>query len=242
MKKMIIAILLAAMPAMAFSAAGSMPLDSAPVDHSDKQSLQRGGKLFVDYCMSCHSAKFMRYSRMGKDLEIAPDTLASDYMITTDKPGDTMQVALTDVQAAKWFGTKIPDLSVISRSRGADWLYTYLRNFYADDSRPFGVNNRLFKDVAMPHVLEDLQGLKQAVYTTDEYGQKHIERLEPMTSGSVSNAQFDQKVGDLVNFLDYVGDPVKVERQRLGFKVLLFLVVFFGLAYALKREYWRDVH
>lgn len=242
MKMILIAILFAAMPGLVTAAAGSIPLDKAPVDHSDKESLRQGGKLFVDYCMGCHSAEYMRYSRLAEDLEIPPDTLMSDYMIVTDNPGDTMQVALSDEQAAMWFGTKIPDLSLVTRSRGSDWLYTYLRNFYADESRPFGVNNRLFRDVAMPHVLEDLQGLKQAVYTTDDHGQRQIERLEPMLPGALSEEQFDKQIGDLVNFLDYVGDPVKVERERLGFKVLIFLVLFFGLAYALKREYWRDIH
>lgn len=242
MKKLIIALLFTAMPGLATAAAGSMPLDSAPVDHNDKESLQRGGKTFVDYCMGCHSAKFMRYSRMAEDLGIAPDTLQSDYMITTDKPGDTMQVALSDQQAAQFFGTKVPDLSLVTRSRGSDWVYTYLRNFYVDESRPFGVNNRLFKDVAMPHVLAPLQGITEAKFTTDSHGQKHIEGIELVTPGTLSAEEYDQVVGDLVNFLDYVGDPVKLERQRLGFKVLVFLLIFFGLAYALKREYWRDVH
>ena len=145
-------------------------------------------------------------------------------------------------QAEAWFGTKIPDLSLVARSRGSDWLYTYLRTFYADPKRPLGVNNLLFKDVGMPHVLWELQGLKNPVVTTNEHGQEVIEQLEPGLPGQLSDAQYDQTVADLVNFLDYVGEPVKQKRERLGFWVLAFLVIFFGLSYALKKEYWRDVH
>ena len=241
MRKLILTLLIAAMPGLAAAAAGGIALDAAPIDTGDRESQRRGAQMYMDYCLGCHSLKFMRYSRMAEDLEIDEATLEK-LMVTADKPGETIRNAMPAGQAAEWFGIKVPDLSLVSRSRGSDWLYTYLRSFYLDDSRPLGVNNLLFKDVGMPHVLWELQGLKKAVYTTDENGQKHVERLEMVQPGKLSEAQYDQQVADLVNFLDYVGEPVKQKRMRLGFWVISFLVVFFFLSYALKKEYWRDIH
>jgi ubiquinol-cytochrome c reductase cytochrome c1 subunit len=241
MKKLIFAILVTALPGFAVAAGGGIKLDSAPIDTGDRESQARGAQTYVQYCLGCHSLKFQRYNRLGADLGLDDEALKA-LMVGTEKTGDTMLNAMPAKQAQKWFGTKIPDLSLVSRSRGTDWLYTYLRSFYADPSRPLGVNNLLFKDVGMPHVLWELQGLKQAVYKTNEHGQKVIERLEPGIAGTLSEAQYDQQVADLVNFLDYVGEPIKQKRERLGFWVLAFLVVFFGLSYALKKEYWRDIH
>ena len=241
MKKLILAILVTALPGFAVAAGGGVHLDSAPIDSGDRESQARGALTYVQYCLGCHSLKFMRYNRLAADLGLDDEQLKV-LMINTDKPGDTIVNAMPAKQAEQWFGTKIPDLSLVSRSRGTDWLYTYLRGFYADPSRPLGVNNLVFKDVGMPHVLWELQGLKQPVYTTNEHGQKALERLEPSLPGQLSEAQYDQQVADLVNFLDYVGEPIKQERQQLGFWVLAFLVIFFGLSYALKKEYWRDIH
>jgi len=241
MKKLILAIILVtALPGYTL-AAGGIALDTAPIDTGDRESQARGAQTYVAYCLGCHSLKFMRYSRLAEDLGL-DDAQLQALMVTSDKPGDTIQNVMPAKQAEQWFGTKIPDLSVVSRSRGSDWLYTYLRSFYADPTRPLGINNLLFKDVAMPHVLWEQQGLKQPVYTTNVHGQKVIEELEPGLPGRLSEAEYDQQVADLVNFLDYVGEPMKQERQQLGLWVLGFLVIFFGLSYALKKEYWRDIH
>ena len=241
MKKLILAIVVAALPGLALAAGAGIKLDAAPIDSGDRESQARGAQTYMQYCLGCHSLKYMRYNRMAADLGLGDEQLMA-LMITSDKPGDTILNAMPAAEAATWFGTKIPDLSLVSRSRGVDWLYTYLRGFYADPARPLGVNNLLFKDVGMPHVLWELQGLRNPVYKTDEHGQKIIERLEPGLQGQLSEAQYDQTVADLVNFLDYVGEPIKQERLQLGFWVLAFLVVFFGLGYALKKEYWRDIH
>lgn len=242
MKTLILTIILVlALPGSVLAAGGAIPLDAAPINTGDRESQARGAQTYVQYCLGCHSLKFMRYNRMAEDLGL-DDAQLKALMVTSDKPGDTILNAMPAKQAEAWFGTKVPDLSLVARSRGSDWLYTYLRSFYADPARPLGVNNLLFKDVGMPHVLWELQGLKRAVYKTDEHGQKQIERLEPAVPGQLSEAQYDQHVADLVNFLDYVGEPVKQDRMRLGFWVIAFLVVFFGLSYALKKEYWRDIH
>ena len=241
MKTLILALLVTALPGFAAAAGGGIPLDSAPIDTGDRESQARGAQTYMQYCLGCHSLKYMRYNRMAEDLGLDDEQLKA-LMITSDKPGDTILNAMPAKQAEAWFGTKIPDLSLVSRSRGSDWLYTYLRSFYADPKRPLGVNNLLFKDVGMPHVLWELQGLKNPVVTKNEHGQEVIERLDPGLPGQLSDAQYDQTVADLVNFLDYVGEPIKQKRERLGFWVLAFLVIFFGLSYALKKEYWRDVH
>lgn len=245
MKKLLATLSVALLfPVAAFGAVGGFPLERAHADHTDKESLRRGAKLFVDYCLSCHSAKYQRYSRMAADLDIDEKTLIDEYLVGVDKPGETMQVAMTDGHAQLWFNTKIPDLSLVARSRGEDWLYTYLRTFYIDESRPFGVNNAVFKAVAMPHVLWELQGWQRAVFKTDADGNptEEIEKLELVTPGSMSAEEYDAAMRDLVNFLGYVGEPVRVERQRLGAWVIAFLFVFFVFAYLLKREYWKDVH
>jgi len=244
MKKLFIALVVALFPVLAWTAGGGMPLDKAQIDPSDQKSLQRGARLFVDYCLSCHSAKFMRYNRMAADLGINEKTLVEEFMIGVDKPGDTMRVAMTEDLAKQWFGTKIPDLSLVSRSRGVDWLYTYLRSFYIDEKRPFGVNNALFKGVSMPHVLWELQGWQKAVFKVGADGKPtdQVEKLELIKQGSMAPVEFDLAMRDLVNFLSYVGEPIQSKRRSLGIWVIGFLVIFFILAYLLKKEYWRDIH
>ncbi|GAB4358004.1 MAG: cytochrome c1 [Gammaproteobacteria bacterium] len=244
MKRLLIALIVVLSPAATLAAGGGVHLDEAGIDTTDKESLRRGAKMFVDYCLGCHSAKFQRYSRMARDLEIEEEALLSDYMVGVEKPGETMQVAMTEKMAKSWFGTKIPDLSLVARSRGPDWLYTYLRSFYIDEKRPFGVNNALFRGVSMPHVLWELQGWQKAVFKAGPDGQltDQIERLELVKPGRLSAAEYDAAVRDLVNFLSYVGEPVQNKRRQLGMWVIAFLVVFFILAYLLKKEYWRDVH
>lgn len=217
MKKLILAFLLAAAPVLGMAAGGGVDLDDADIDLSDNESLQRGAKLFMNYCLSCHSAKYQRYNRMARDLGMTEEEVKANLMFITDKIGDTMEIAMDPNDAAEWFGTAPPDLSVITRARGVDWVYTYLRSFEPDDARPFGVNNKVFPDVGMPHVLWKLQ--------KDQTVEK-----------------FDSDMRDLTAFMAYVGEPIALERKRIGTYVLIFIAIFFVLSYLLKKEYWKDVH
>lgn len=230
--------------AMASGSGGA--LMQAKVDLSNRESLQRGARIFVNYCLSCHSAAYMRFNRVGQDLGIPEDVLKRDFMFGTDKPGDTMTVAMRDEDARDYFGTAIPDLSVIARARGADWLYTFFMTFYRDPTRPFGVNNVQFKDVAMPHVLWELQGLQRVVKEREtlEDGAtiERITHLELDTPGQQSPAEYATTVQDLVNFLVYLGEPVQLQRYTIGTWVIGYLLVFLVVAWLLKREYWKDVH
>jgi ubiquinol-cytochrome c reductase cytochrome c1 subunit len=246
MKKMLLVLLVTMTPAWALAAGGyDIHLDEANIDPTNKQSLQRGARLFVNYCLSCHSAALMRYERMGKDLGIDEKLVSQNLMFTGGKVGELMTVATAPADAKEWFGTVPPDLTVIARSRGVDWLYTYLRSFYLDDSRITGVNNLVFPDVGMPDVLWELQGWQKPVITTvrDHDGtERKVVELELEEPGLLTPQEFDRAVRDLVNFLDYMGEPAKYERRHLGVKVILFLLVFLVLAYFTKREFWRDVH
>jgi ubiquinol-cytochrome c reductase cytochrome c1 subunit len=246
MKKLIISFLIAVVPALGLAAGGGAHLDHADIDLSDQASLQRGAKYFVNYCLSCHSAKYQRYNRMAKDLGLTEEEVKNNLMFATDKIGDGMTIAMSSDQAATWFGNPPPDLSVITRARGVDWIYTYMRSFYLDDSRPFGVNNIVFPDVGMPHVLWEQQGLQKAVYKTEKDSAGNdtevFDSFELVTPGSMSPEEYDVMARDLTAFLSYVGEPIQMERQRLGKWVLLFIAVFFVVAYLLKKEYWKDVH
>ncbi len=232
-------------------------LDKVNNDLCDKGSLQRGAGLYVNYCAGCHSLQFVRYKDMAKDIGIVDkkgnviEKLVVDNLnFISDKPNDPILVATPKDLSAKWFGVAPPDLSLVSRSRGKDWLYTYLKSFYEDPKRPWGVNNLVFPDVGMPHILLTLQGSQVPVYKTvtvkDDQGKsvekQVISHLELKSPGALSAKDYDKAMVDLVNFLDYVGEPHKLERKRLGVWVLLFLVVFTLFAYLLKREYWKDVH
>lgn len=246
MRRIILALTLL-LPAVAFSAGGGIELQKAHNDMTDIASLQTGAKLFVNYCMGCHSAKYVRFQRLGKDLGLTDDELKENLMFNTEKVGDTMSIAMDDADANRWFGVTPPDLSVIARARGTDWLYSYLLSFYLDPSRPLGVNNLVFKDVGMPHVLWERQGWQKPVYenVTNESGQtyKVIKSLELVDEADKEKAeQYKKAMRNLVNFLEYIGEPAKLERHSLGWKVLLFLLIFLGLAIALKKEYWRDIH
>lgn len=231
-----------ASPAIATS---SNELMDANIDPKDIPSLQRGARLFVNYCLSCHSASYMRFSRLATDLQISEDVAKSNLLFVTDQIGDTMEVAMRPEDAERWFGVKPPDLSVIARAKGVDWLYTFLNSFYLDPARPNGVNNRLFEDTAMPHVLWDLQGWQTPLYgaTADEEGEntKAIDELRVTTPGKLEESAYREGMRDLVNFLAYIAEPAKKIRERLGTNVLLFLAAFSLLCYALKREYWKDV-
>lgn len=247
MKKFIAVLVLGLSPVLASAAGGgSIHLEPANIDLTDKPSLQRGAKLFVNYCLSCHSAAYQRYNRMGRDIGLSEDLVADNLMFATDKVGELMNVAVRREDAEKWFGTKMPDLSLVARSRGPDWVYSYLTSFYVDPSRPWGVNNRVFKDVGMPHVLWELQGLYAPVYreTTDSQGhvvQKVVD-YEMVRAGSMTEEEFEQAMRDITNFLTYMAEPARLDRQRIGVWVLLFLALFSAVAYLLKKEYWKDVH
>ncbi|MCL5059469.1 MAG: cytochrome c1 [Candidatus Thermoplasmatota archaeon] len=232
--------LLAAAPVVAFASGASVHLDKAPVNLADQESLQRGARMFVNYCLNCHSAGSMRYSRL-QDIGLTEDQIKDNLMFAAEKPGETMKVGMTKADGKAWFGANPPDLSVIARSRGADWLYTYLRGFYRDDTTATGWNNTVFDKVGMPHVMWTLQGEMAPVYRKDGEHEV-IERLELAKPGSVTLAEYDAMVGDLVNYLVWMGEPAQVQRKQLGLIVLIFLAVFFVVAYYLKKEFWKDIH
>lgn len=214
-------------------------------DVSNKASLQRGARNFVNYCSGCHSAKFVRFNRLAVDLELTDEQVQQNLIFSGGKLTDSMVITMSEADAAKWFGKAPPDLSLIARARGTDYLYSFLKSFYLDPSRPTGMNNTVLASAAMPHVLWELQGVQKAVYegvTTPEGNvEKQFKGFELVTKGKLSPEEYDAFVRDTVNFLDYIGEPMQVERRSLGFRVLGFLFVLFLLAYALKQEYWKDV-
>lgn len=232
MKKLLIT-LLALVPVLAFAAGPAVPVDPANNDLADKESLKRGFNAYINYCLGCHQLQYQRYNRTFTDLGISEEEGAAEWMYTGEKLGDHITNTMPAKEAAKWFGAAPPDLTLEARLKSPDWIYTYLRSFYIDAERPFGVNNKVFKDVGMPHVLQDLQGIR----TMDADG-----NLSKPVGGSMTEEQYDDFVRDLTNFLEYVGEPNKLERKELGYWVIGFLVIFFILSYFLKKEYWRDVH
>jgi len=196
--------------------AGNLHLDHANTDISDTASLQNGAKLFMNYCSGCHAISFMRYNRIAQDLDLSNSLVAEHLMFAGEKPGDTITTTMPKEAATKWFGGPPPDLSLVARSKGTDWIYTYLRGFYEDESKIFGVNNKVLENASMPDALWSLKEDK-------------------------SEAEFNQDVRDITNFLDYVGEPAKLIRTSLGVWVLLFLSVLLVLTVLLKKEYWKDV-
>lgn len=236
----LVLVMLCAAPALA--AGGALMHYDADLD--DRASLQRGARLFVNYCLSCHSAAYMRFNRLGRDLGIPEEVLLENLMFGTDKPGDTMTVAMQPQDAERWFGVAAPDLSVTARARGDDWLYSYFMTFYRDPKRPTGANNLQFRDVAMPHVLWELQGWQRLVPGEggEDGGTHGVGQLELTTPGTLTPKEYERAVRDLVNFLVYLGEPVKLQRATIGGWVILYLLVLLVVVYLLKREYWRDVH
>jgi ubiquinol-cytochrome c reductase cytochrome c1 subunit len=216
-------------------------LEPAHNNVANTASLQRGAKYFVNYCLGCHSAKYVRYNRLGRDLQLTDDQVVKNLMFTGAHPYDTMTNAMKPADSARWFGKSPPDLSLIARARGTAYLYTYLRSFYADPSRPTGANNLVLPNTAMPDVVWELQGIQRAKFSTGEHGMQKFGGFETVTPGSMSPAEFDQAVRDIVNFLDYIGEPIKREREALGIRVIAFLLVFLLIAYLLKKEIWKDV-
>ncbi|TFH50571.1 MAG: cytochrome c1 [Lysobacterales bacterium] len=273
MNRIIVAIAFSLVPLVSLGAGDGAPPMSANTNIANQTSLQSGARVFVNYCMGCHSMEFMRYSRMAEDIGLDPDLVAEHLMFNTDKIGDPMTIAMRADDASGWFGVPPPDLSVIARARGVDWLYTYLMTFYADSNpaRPFGVNNLMFPEVGMPHILWPLQGVQSylKVERPADVASEHIEKIEPddkglrlqtaittkngetihvtdmlavTIPGSMQPGEFRKTVRDLVNFLDYAGEPAQLARFEMGYWVVIFLSVFALLARALYKDFWRDVH
>ncbi|MDO9216149.1 MAG: cytochrome c1 [Lacisediminimonas sp.] len=249
LKKLIAAAAL--LPALAFGAGGEFPLDKAPERH-DLASLQNGAKLFVNYCLNCHSAASMRYNRL-RDIGLTDDQIRTNLLFATDKVGDLMKTAMSPADAKVWFGAVPPDLSVIARARssgegsGADWIYTYLRTYYRDDTRPTGWNNMVFPSVGMPHALWELQGVRSAKFedVKDPHdANKTIHRFagfEQVTPGKMTALQYDTAVADLVSYMSWMAEPVAAKRKQLGVLVLLFLSLLVVLAWRLSASYWKEV-
>ena len=249
--KKIFALIAAFVPAVALASGGDVHLDEHRTDLHDTASLQRGAQTFTNYCMGCHSMEHARYNRVAKDLGIPEDLMMDNLVFADKKFGDRLTIAMSQEDSKRWFGATPPDLTLVARVRRPDWLYTYLRSFYEDTSRPWGVNNVVFKDVGMPHVLAELQG--KQVYGTalveDGFdtltGQPILVEKEHVLSiaeeGTLSEAEYDKLVYDLVNFMVYMAEPIAVERERLGWWVLLFLAIFFVPVYFLNKEFWRDI-
>lgn len=233
--------LLVSFSAYASSGAGLL---QAGTDLGDRASLQRGAALYMNYCSGCHSLKYLRYSRMGEDLGLTEEEVMQNLNFTGAKFGEQVMVNLSEADANKWFGKMPPDLSLIARVRGSDWIYTYLKSFYLDESRPLGWNNKLFPNASMPNPLWQQQGLQHAEYGEPDKatGDRPVHGLKITTPGTQTPEQFDQSVRDITTFLEYAGEPAALKREKLGVWVILFLVAFSLLAWLLKNEYWKDVH
>jgi len=228
---------LTVLPLMAVAAEAGVELEHVEMDLHDKESLQSGARTFMNYCIGCHSAQYSRYNRVAADLEI-PEELMEEYMIFNEETaiGDLMVSSMSKELGNNAFGIAPPDLTLVARARGTDWLYGYLTGFYEDQSRPFGVNNRVFANVAMPNILESLQGVQHCEDAEDCDHLVHVDG-----TGTLSEEEFEEVIYDLVNFLYYLGEPSRLERYRIGGYVLLFLAFFWVFAWLLNREYWKDI-
>lgn len=244
MKTAICASILALVPTFALADEGG--LLKADVNLNNTASLQRGAKYFANYCMGCHSAQYVRYNRVGEDLGLNDAQLENYLMPSGAKTSDTMMSAMPAADSEKWFGRTPPDLTLEARSRGADWIYTYLKSFYADPKSATGANNTVLPNAAMPNVLWELQGLQKPVYKSvkseDGGSYQVVDHFEQVTQGKLTPEQYDQVAMDLTNFLSYIAEPVQLERRDLGLKVIGFLIVFFLFAFMLKREVWKKIH
>jgi ubiquinol-cytochrome c reductase cytochrome c1 subunit len=250
LKKLIAA--LALVPALALAAESEYPLDHAPDRTRELPALQNGARLFVNYCLNCHAASAMRYNRL-KDIGLTEEQIKDNLLFTGEKVGDLMKVSLQAKDAKEWFGAVPPDLSVIARAKssgagsGADWLYTYMRTFYKDDTRPTGWNNMVFPNVGMPHVLWELQGVRTVKFVDEKDphdATKTVHKFagfEQVKPGKLTTIEYDNATADLVGYLQWMSEPVQNDRKRLGVWVLLFLGIFAFLTWRLNASYWKDI-
>jgi len=242
---MLLALLALACPLTLNASTEGYPMQDAGTDVSNLASLQRGARNFVNYCLGCHSAKYMRYSQVADDLALTEDELRDNLMFTGTRIYDAMLTSMPAEKAREWFGNAPPDLSLIARSRGVDYVYTFLKSFYGDPSQPTGANNALLANTVMPHVLAGLQGPQKPLYETrtseDGKSEQVLVAVESTGPGELSAEEFDGFVRDTVTFLEYVAEPAKSQRRSLGVWVILYLLMFLAFTYFLKKEYWKDV-
>ncbi|MEQ8857351.1 MAG: cytochrome c1 [Pseudomonadales bacterium] len=228
-------------PGLAMAAESSYPMEPMSPDLQNLPSLQSGFRHYVNYCIGCHSLEFQRYERTADDLEIPYDIVAQQLIFTGQKIGDRMLSAMNPEAAKSWFGAPPPDLTMVARVRGTEWIYNYLKTFYVDDSRPLGVNNKVFVNVGMPHALVELQGIQRLGCAADVPKEQCDELVVEEGTGTYTPEEYDQAVYDIANFLYYTGDPSRLERHRIGVYVLLFLLILYAFTWLLGREYHKAV-
>ena len=226
---------------MTFVVYGATEVEPANNDPDNINSLQRGARNFMNYCSGCHSAKYVRFNTLGRDLNLSEEQLVGNLMFNAEKTFETIEATMPMDAAARWFGQPPPDLSLMARARGTDYVYNFLKGFYLDPDSPTGVDNRVLGGTSMPHVLWELQGYQTAVFSTDENGTQHFERFEQATTGTMSTEEFDEFARDTANFMEYMSEPIRSTRRVLGTWVIMFLIFFWILAYNLKKQIWKDV-
>ena len=231
MKKIIILILLLMQPSFMF-ASEDIYLEKAPIDLSDQPSLQKGARTFINYCLNCHSAKYMRYNKL-LDIGLSKKDIKDNLLFTGKKIGDPMEISMPVTESKKWFGATPPDLSVVARSRGSDWIYSYMKGFYRDSSREIGWNNIVYVNSAMPHILWELQGEKELDQKTG--------KLSLIKAGKLNEKEYDSVITDLTNFITYMSEPGQLKRKKMGFYVVGFLLLLLVLTIKLKKEFWKDI-
>jgi ubiquinol-cytochrome c reductase cytochrome c1 subunit len=227
-----------------FAAGGGGDLESADIDPDNISSLQRGARNFMNYCSGCHSAQYVRYNTIGKHLDLSDEQLIDNLMFNAEKTFETIRSAMPANDAARWYGKAPPDLSLMARAKGADYIYNFLKSFYIDPESPTGVDNTVLAGTSMPHVLWELQGFQEAVFaehTEGEVTTRVFERFEPVTAGSLDAEDYDAFVRDTVNFLAYIAEPIRSDRRKIGVWVLMYLIVFLVIAVMLKKQIWKDV-
>ncbi|MDE0753253.1 MAG: cytochrome c1 [Woeseiaceae bacterium] len=222
-------------------AASTIELDPTENDPDNINSLQRGARNFMNYCSGCHSAKYVRFNTLGKGLQLSEDQLLENLMFNAEKTFETIQASMPMDAAARWFGQPPPDMSLMARARGTDYVFNFMRGFYLDPDSPTGVDNRVLEGTGMPNVLWELQGYQSAVFSTDENGTQHFDKFEQVTEGTMSAEEFDEFARDTANFLEHISEPVRSTRRVLGVWVLMFLIVFWVIASMLKKQVWKDV-
>jgi len=235
----VVAVLMTAGTAQA--AGGNAPLEPAGNDAGDVPSLQRGARNFINYCSGCHSAQYVRFNSIARDLNLSKEQLIDNLMFNAERTFETIVAAMPAEDSARWFGSTPPDMSLMARARGTDYLYNFLKGFYLDPDSPTGVDNVILEGTSMPHVLWELQGFQNAVFHENELGEQLFERFEKATPGAMTSDEYDDFVRDTVNFMEYIGEPIRTIRRKMGVWVLMFLTVFLILSYMLKKQIWKDV-